>query len=127
MEITVPVKLDVNLTPDEICKYIRNWVYPILEEQEKPETDWTNVKPIIKRGKIYWIYHKIAANLGYGYVSEQQQKEIKITNKRLKNLCKHGLSFLEAYEELLASQKYPYYVRHRPTKEEIIKNLGGEK
>jgi hypothetical protein len=33
---------------------------------------------------------------------------------------------LEAYEEILASQKYPYYVRHRPTKEEIIKNLNLE-
>jgi len=127
MKLTVPIEVDVNLTPEEICKYIKDWLYPILEEQEKPESDWTNVKPIVKRGKIYWIYHKTTINLGYGYVSERQQKEIKITNKRLKNLCKYGLNFLEAYKEILASQKYSYYVRKRPTKEEIIKNLGGEK
>ena len=29
MEITIPVKLDVNLKPYEIICYLKQWLYPI--------------------------------------------------------------------------------------------------
>ena len=111
MEITVPVKLDVNLKPYEIICYLKQWLYPILKEHKKKNSDWRNRSPIVKDGKLYWQYQQtVGGNPYYGdsFLTEIKYEPIEIQDEKVFNLCKAGVELLEAYSEIHAKSKYAY-------------------
>lgn len=111
MEITIPVKLDVNLKPYEIICYLKQWLYPILKEHKKKNSDWRNCRAIVKNDKLYWQYQETIGGNSYfgdGFLTEIKYEPIEIQDEKVFNLCKTGVELLEAYSEIHAKSKYAY-------------------
>ena len=106
MEITVPVKLDVNLTPYEIICYLKQWIYPILEEHTNKNSDWYSSRAVVINGKLYWQYRKTIGQDGDTFLTEMQYEPINIYDEKVFNLCKASVELLEAYSEIHAKSKY---------------------
>lgn len=111
MKIKVPIEADVDLTPYEIMYYLKQWIYPILKEHKKENSDWCTSKAIVKDGELYWQYQKtIGGNTHYGngFLTEIKYELIKIQDEKVFNLCKAGIELLETYSEIHAKSKYAY-------------------
>lgn len=111
MKLNVPIEVDVNLTPYEIITYLKNWLYPILKEHKKKNSDWCSSRAIVKDDKLYWQYQKtIGGNPHYedGFLTEIKYEPINISDEKVFNLCKAGVELLEAYSEIHAKSKYAY-------------------
>ena len=103
MEITVPVKLDVNLTPNEIMIYLKQWIYPILKKYQSKGSDWCTSKAIVKNDKLYWQYQKTIggnAHYGDGFLTELLFEEIIIEDEIMFNICKSAVLLLTSYQAL---------------------------
>ena len=53
MKLKVPIEVNVNLTPNEIMIYLRQWIYPILKEHQSKGSDWCTSRAIVKDGELY--------------------------------------------------------------------------
>ena len=108
MKLSVPIDVDVNLTPDEICKYIKDWLYSILEEHKQKNFGWCNSKAIVKDDKLYWKYQETIGQDGDTFLTKMKYEPINIVDEKVFNLCKAGVELLEAYSEIHAKSKYAY-------------------
>ena len=106
MKIKVPIEVDVNLTPYEIICYLKQWIYPILKEHKKKNSDWHTSKAIVKDDKLYWQYQKTMGHDEVLWLTEIQYEPIEILDEKVFNLCKAGVELLEAYSEIHAKSKY---------------------
>ena len=52
MKITVPIEVEVNLTPEQRILYLKEWVYKWLKEIEHEGSDYNNSTVIVKDDKI---------------------------------------------------------------------------
>ena len=111
MKLSVPIEVDVNLTPKEIMIYLKQWIYPILKKYQSKGSDWCTSKAIVKNDKLYWQYQKtIGGNPHYGdeFLTEIKYEPIEIQDEKVFNLCKASVELLEAYSEIHAKSKYAY-------------------
>lgn len=106
MKIKVPIEADVNLTPYEIICYLKQWIYPILKEHKKKNSDWCNSRAIVKNGKLYWQYQETIGQDGDTFLTEIKYEPINISDEKVFNLCKASVELLEAYSEIHAKVKY---------------------
>lgn len=107
MKLNVPIEVDVNLTPYEIICYLKQWIYPILKEHKKKNSDWCNSKAIVKNDKLYWRYQETTGFSSPNF-TEIKYEPIEIQDEKVFNLCKAGVELLEAYSEIHAKSKYAY-------------------
>ena len=109
MKVTVPIEVDVNLTPYEIIGYLKQWIYPILKEHKKKNSDWCNSRAIVINGKLYWQYQEtIEQDEDNTFLTEVKYEPINISDEKVFNLCKAGVELLEAYSEIHAKSQYAY-------------------
>lgn len=109
MKIKVPIEVDVKLTPYEIICYLKQWIYPILKEHKKKNSDWCNSRAIVKDNKLYWQYQEtIDQDEDNTFLTEIKYEPINISDEKIFNLCKAGVELLEAYSEIHAKSKYAY-------------------
>ena len=107
MKLNVPIEVDVNLTPYEIICYLKQWIYPILKEHKKKNSDWCNSRPIVKYDKLYWQYQEtIDQDEDNTFLTEIKYEPINISDEKVFNLCKASVELLEAYSEIHAKSKY---------------------
>lgn len=98
MEITVPIKLNVDLTLSEIVRYVKEWVYPLLKEYQLQGADYDGSKAIIKDGKLYWKYYdRIICDTTY--------EEIKIEDEIIFNMCKGAVEFINSYYDMVKQEQ----------------------
>lgn len=110
MKLNVPIEVDVNLTPYEVICFLKQWIYPILKEHKKKNSDWYTSKAIVKGNKLYWQYQE---TMGHDedilpYLTEIRYEPIEIQDEKVFNLCKSGVELLEAYSEIHSKSKYAY-------------------
>ena len=101
MKIKVPIEVDVNLTPNEIMIYLKQWIYPILKKYQSKGSDWCTSKAIVKNDKLYWQYQNIGGN---SHLTELFFEEIIIEDKVIFNVCKNAVLLLTAYQALKDKQ-----------------------
>ena len=107
MKLNVPIEVDVNLTPYEIICYLKQWIYPILKEHKKKNSDWYNSRAIVKGDKLYWQYQEtIEQDEDNTFLTEIKYEPIEIQDEKVFNLCKAGVELLDAYSEIHAKSKY---------------------
>ena len=98
MKITVPIELDVDLSLNEIVRYVKNWVYPLLKEYQLHGSDYDGSKAIIKDGKLYWkYYNRIICDTTY--------EEIKIEDEIIFNMCKGAVEFINSYYDMVEQEQ----------------------
>jgi len=89
MNITMPVDMEVELSPGEIVRYVEDWIYPILKKYEKEGSDSITSTAVLIKDKLYWEYSP------YGW--ELQRKEIKIKDPVIFEMCKGGVMLINSY------------------------------
>ena len=77
MKLNVPIEVDVNLTPYEIICYLKQWIYPILKEHKKKNSDWCNSRAIVKDGNIPFSLYKFKAYGHISFIKSRKLNEIK--------------------------------------------------
>jgi hypothetical protein len=97
MKLSVPIEVDVNLTPNEIICYLKQWIYPILKKYQSKGSDWCTSKAIVKDGELYWQYQNIGSN---SHLTELFFEEIIIQDEIIFNICKNAVLLLTAYQAL---------------------------
>lgn len=103
MKLKVPIEVDVNLTPNEIMCYLKQWIYPILKKYQSKGSDWYTSKAIVKNDKLYWQYQNIGGgnpHYGDGFLTELFFEEIIIEDEIMFNVCKNAVLLLTAYQAL---------------------------
>ena len=98
MKVTVPIEVDVNLTPEEIIICVRNWVYQILKQYEHKGSDCFSSKAIIKNEELYWEYIEQEVLPLESNIKEFSYQKIVIPDEKVFNLCKAGIALITAYE-----------------------------
>ena len=98
MKITVPIELDVDLTLNEIVRYVKNWVYPLLKEYQLHGADYFSSKAVVKNGKLYWEFHR-------DVMCEKQWNEIKIEDEIIFNMCKGAVEFINSYYDMVKQEQ----------------------
>lgn len=97
MKVKVPIELDVDLEPNQICQSIKDWIYPILRKYQEIEWGSLDLQAIVKQDKLFWRYRKC---IGDTCTTETLYKEITISDKKIFNLCKSGIELLNAYKDV---------------------------
>lgn len=114
MKVTVPIPLDVNLTPDEIICYLKQWIYHQLKIYQYKSSNYWNSTAVVRNNKLYWQYQKTIggnSHVGDGFLTEQLYEEIPIEDEVMFNICKNAVLLLNSYQEL----------KNRKIKEEAVK------
>ena len=107
MKLTIPIELDVNLTPEEIIRYVKQWIYPILKQYQLKGSDYCNSTAIVRDNKLYWRYQETYGSTPIPidsfcgtFESELQYKEIIINDPVLFDMCKGAVELINNFNNM---------------------------
>ena len=101
MKITVPIEVEVNLTPEQRILYLKEWVYKWLKEIEHEGSDYNNSTVVIKDDKLFWRYQRSYPTPTGNALCEFQYKYIPIEdNELLLKFFKSAIETVNTYYKI---------------------------